>query len=210
MSYIMLDESGDLGFSFEKGSSRHFLITIIFSDSKRRLEKIAKKVHGSLRKQHKRVGVLHAYHEKPVTRRRLLSALKDTDSKILVIVLDKNKVYTKLRDEKIVLYNVIANILLDRLFAKKPLSTDGEITLIASQRETNRFLNQNFKDDLTTQLRDTHQKTIRVEIGIPSKEKSLQVVDFVSWAVFRKYEYGDDTYYDIIKSLIIQESLLFP
>jgi len=35
-------------------------------------------------------------------------------------------------------------------------------------------------------------------------------VDFVSWAIFRKYEKGDFKFYEIIKNKIIDEKLLFP
>jgi len=49
-----------------------------------------------------------------------------------------------------------------------------------------------------------------VVIKTPYEEKSLQAVDFVSWAIFRKYEYGDDSYYDLIKDKIMEENPLFP
>jgi hypothetical protein len=42
------------------------------------------------------------------------------------------------------------------------------------------------------------------------EEKSLQVVDFVSWAIFRKSEYKDKSYYDVIKSKIVGKNPLFP
>jgi hypothetical protein len=51
---------------------------------------------------------------------------------------------------------------------------------------------------------------MEVSIKSPHEEKSLQVVDFVSWAIFRKYEYGDDSYYNLIKNKIAEENPLFP
>lgn len=210
MAYILLDESGDLGFKFDKGSSKFFIVTIIFTNSKRPLEKIARIVHSGLRKKFKKVGVLHAYKEEPVTRTRLLRKLNQQDISILAIILNKRRVYTKLKDEKAVLYNYVANILLDRLFRQKPIPTDKALTLIASLRETNKFLNQNFKDYLRRKIIDNHKLKLNIEIATPAKEKSLQVVDFVSWAIFRKYETGDDTYYNLIKSKIIEEAPLFP
>ena len=41
-------------------------------------------------------------------------------------------------------------------------------------------------------------------------EKGLQAVDFISWAIFRKYERGDFEFYEIIKDKIVDERLLFP
>lgn len=48
------------------------------------------------------------------------------------------------------------------------------------------------------------------ESKTPFEEKTLQAVDFVSWAIFRKYEYADDTFYNIIKNRMVEENPLFP
>ena len=210
MPYILLDESGDLGFSYKKGSSKFFIVTIIFTESKRSLEKIARRVHKTLRKKFMKVGVLHAYKEAPITRQRLLKDLAKTDCGILLVILNKKKVFTKLQDEKSVLYNYVTNILLERLMNKKPIPIDKPITLIAAQRETNKFLNENFKSYLSKQINNNHKISLKVEIATPAEEKSLQVVDFASWAIFRKYEFGDDSYYNLVKVRIIEEAPLFP
>jgi hypothetical protein len=165
MSYILLDESGDLGFSFDKQSSKYFVVTIIFTSNKRRLEKIARTVHKGLSKKYKKkIGVLHAYQEEEMTRRKLLRQLNNTDCAILAIILDKKKMYTKLPGEKTILYNYITNILLDRLFTKNPGPISAPITLIASQRETNRFFNENFKQYLAEQITNNHKIKIGVEL----------------------------------------------
>lgn len=210
VNHILLDESGDLGFKLGRGSSKFFVVTIVFVSSKRTLEKIARIVHRELGKKFKKVGTLHAYQETPVTRTRILRKLNEHDCSILAIVLNKQKVYTNLQDEKPVLYNFVTNILLDRFFKKKPVSLDKPTTLIASRRETNKFLNQNFKDYLQTQTLSNRAVKLNIALSTPAREKSLQVVDFASWAIFRKYEYGDDSYYNLIKSKIIEEAPLFP
>ncbi|MFH1402339.1 MAG: DUF3800 domain-containing protein [Patescibacteria group bacterium] len=212
MSYIFLDESGDLGFNFErKKTSKFFVITFLFVDDKKPIEKVVKKVHSTLkRKFKKKVGVLHATKEKPVTRQRLLKLLREKDCHLMTIYLNKNKVYTKLKNEKQVLYNYVTNILLDRIYTRKIISINKEIKLVASRRETNKFLNDNFKSYLNRQITDLHNGKITISIKKPFEEKSLQAVDFTCWAIFRKYEYGDDSYYNIIKDKIIEESPLFP
>jgi len=206
-----MDESGNLGFDFSKrGTTTFFLVTSLFVMKKRPIEKCVKNTHSGLRKKFKKIGVLHAYHEEPITRKRLLTCLAERNCKIMTIRLNKGKVYTKLQDEKAVLYNYVTNILLDRIFSKKLLSSGGGIEIIASRRETNRFLNQNFQSYLKSQLARNHDIKVRISIKTPSQEKGLQAVDFVSWAIFRKYEYGDSSYYDIIRSKIVEENPLFP
>lgn len=205
-----MDESGNLGFDFtKKGTTSYFLVTFLFAERKRAIEKCVRKVHRGLKKKYKKVGILHAYKEEPVTRRRLLSLLSEKDCKIMTILLNKRKVYTKLQNEKSVLYNYVTNILLDRIFSKRIL-TGASYQIIASRKETNRFLNQNFKFYLSSQVALNHEVDIEIYIKTPSEEKCLQAVDFVSWAIFRKYEYGDESYYKIIKDKIVEENPLFP
>ncbi len=174
------------------------------------VEKCVKKVNSGLRKRYKKVGVLHAYKEEPVIKKRLLSLLTERDCKIMTILLNKKKVYTKLQDEKPVLYNYVTNILLDRIFAKKLLKPDNPVEIIASRKETSKFLNQNFKSYLQSQLAENHKANVTISIKTPAEEKALQAVDFVSWAIFRKYKYKDDTYYNIISKNILEENPLFP
>ncbi len=212
MSYIFLDESGDLGFDFtKKRTTKYFVITLLYVHEKRKLEKLVKVIHIGLSKSHKRkINHLHANKEKHITRMRLLKLLAEKEINIMAIYLNKEKVYTKLRNEKEVLYNYVTNILLDRIYSKKLVPKDKEINLIASRKETNKFLNKNFQDYLSKQVLKSFDCKLNVTIKTPYEEKSLQAVDFASWAIFRKYEFHDETYYNIIKRRIIEENALFP
>lgn len=117
MTFVFLDESGDLGFDFsKKRTSKLFVITLLFSTEKKHLEKCVKKTFRAIRKKHHKTGILHAFKETPATRRRLLGCLCQKDCAIFTIYLNKKKVYSKLQDEKSVLYNYVTNILLDRKY----------------------------------------------------------------------------------------------
>jgi hypothetical protein len=212
MSYIFLDESGDLGFNFDKlKTTKYFIITFLFIDRKRPIEKIIRSVHASLRKKYKmRDGTIHAYKEEPSTCTRVCRKLAENHIKVMTIYLNKKKVFTKLQNEKAVLYNYVTNILIDRIMSKRLVNKKEAIFLIASRRETNKFLNLNFKNYLENQVAANHNINLTIEIKTPSEEKGLQAVDMLSWAIFRKYEYGDDSYYNIIKDVIIEENPLFP
>lgn len=212
MSYIFLDESGDLGFDFSKNkTSKNFIITLLFTKDKSVLEKIVKKIFKGFNKKELQShnGTLHAYKEKPKTKIKLLKDFVEKDcGDIITIYLNKDKVYTNLQNEKAVLYNYVTNILLDRVFTKKLIPTDEKINIVASRRETSKFLNENFKNYISMQL-SKHKANIEVIIATPSKEKGLQVVDTLSWSIFRKQEHSDDIYYNIIKSKIIEENPLY-
>lgn len=206
-----MDESGCLGFDFKKAAtSQYFVITFLFAENKRHLEKIIRSIFKNMdeksRKRH--CGVLHASKETPEIRFKLLNQLQQKSGvHIMVIRLNKKKVYTHLQDEKSVLYNYITNILLDRIINKKIIFPIGSIRFIASRRETNKFLNMNFKSYLERQVKG--KLNIEIAIDTPAHEKCLQVVDCVSWSVFRYYEKNDDTYYNTIKHLIVEDNSLF-
>ena len=212
MVYIFLDESGDLGFDFNKPkTTKFFVITILFASSKRPIEKCVRLVHRGLRRKYKKIhSVLHAVEEEPATRQRMLNKLSEKDCAIMAIYLNKRRVYTKLQNEKAVLYNYVANILLDRIITKRLIPKAEPVCLIASKRETNKFLNENFRNYLKEEAKNTHKLDVHMEIKMPAEEKALQAVDFVSWAIFRRLEYGDNRYYNLIKNKIVEENPLFP
>jgi hypothetical protein len=207
-----MDESGDLGFDFtKKRTSRYFVVSFIFTVNPRSLDKIVKKTFAGFKKTEVKShrGTLHCYKEKPTTRLRLLNALVRTETTVFTLKLDKTKVYTRLHDEKHVLYNYIVNILLDRMISKKLVPLDQRIRFVASKRETSKFLNENFTNYINSQVASNHKIDIVTEIVKPAEEKGLQVVDFVVWSFFRKYEHQDSSYADVLSSITIEEGGLF-
>ncbi len=212
MGYIYMDESGCLGFDFTKRkTSTHFIVTFLFVPNQNRIHKIVSKTFRSLPKREIKghCGVLHASKAHPHTRMRLLTLLsQEKEVSIMTIRLNKRKVYTRLQDEKTVLYNYITNILLDRIITRKLIATHEPITLVASRRETNRFLNENFRNYLESQL-SQKVPAINVRIAPADSEKGLQAADFASWAIFRHYEHNDPSYRDVIRALIVEDSPLF-
>lgn len=192
-------------------TTKYFIITLLYTAQKKDIEKAVKKVHAGLSKNYKhKINYLHANKEKPATKNRLLKLLVEKEINIMVIYLNKRKVYTKLQNEKDVLYNYVTNILLDRILTKKLVAEETDILLVASRKETNKFLNNNFKEYLSRQVKNNFKRNLKIEIKTPYEEKVLQAVDFVSWAIFRKYEYGDSSFYDLIQTKIVEENALFP
>lgn len=50
---------------------------------------------------------------------------------------------------------------------------------------------------------------VYVEVKTPNEERCLQAVDFISWAIFRKHEYKDSQYFNLIKNIIVEEGWLY-
>jgi len=118
MLYIFLDESGDLGFNMTKSrTSKFFIVTMVCTDQKRIADRIISRTFKSLplsvRKSHS--GVMHCIKEKDKTRELLFSLFAQTNGQIYSIILDKRNIYAKLKDEKHILYNLICNVLLNKI-----------------------------------------------------------------------------------------------
>jgi len=209
MAYIYMDESGDLGFDFaKKGTSRYFVTTCLITQNKRALERIVRKLfHVFPAKERRRhTGVLHAHKEHPKTLHKALHLLSETDVKIVAIYLDKRHVKAEFQSEKHSLYNHMATAMLRRIFNKKLIQHNEQVWLIASRRETSKHLNAAFRLTLQSEMRNNYKLNILVGIRPPTEDKSLQIIDLVSWSIFRKYEFSDGRYYDIVKSKIVDES----
>lgn len=205
-NYIFMDESGDLGFS--KKSSQWFMFTLAITNDKRSLERVTKKVWKPLKQKHKKLGELHAYHADGVTRTRMLQKLSEiNDLRILCIILNKEKVYIDLQNQKNYLYNYTANILLERLH-KKGVIDGGNVELHIDRKDTKKSITENFLNYLENSM-TKRGSDMKVTMHTSHENKSIQAVDFLSWAIFRKYELGDFEYYELIKEKIIDERLLF-
>ncbi len=216
MAYIYMDESGDLWFDWKKSkTSKYFVVSFLFIGdevTRNNTEKIVNKIFRLFQPKERlhHAPVLHAHKETPKTRTKTLGLIASKDVSVLSIYLNKKNVYTRLHDEKHLLYNYIVNILLDRLMKKKIIPLSGKIHFIAAQRETNKFLNENFCAYLENQWKNHKNLDIAVSIRTTHEEKCLQLIDTIAWATYRKYEHDDESYINLINTRIIEENALFP
>ncbi|MCR4277965.1 MAG: DUF3800 domain-containing protein [Candidatus Berkelbacteria bacterium] len=209
MSYIFLDESGDLG--FKKRSSKWFVFTVVLANDPKHLERAVNRTWRPLKKKHRSVGKLHATKEKDVTRKRLLTSIgKIEDLQILSIALDKSKVHIDLQSQKHFLYNYTANLLLELLYSQKVVDGGEVIELFVDRKDTKKELQENFVRYLMDSFGKMGKGEVSITLHTSHQNKSLQAVDFVAWAVFQKYERKITKFYDLVESKIVVERLVYP
>ena len=203
MTYIYVDESGDLGFDFSKGgASEKFSIAFLITNNRQSINALVKKTFLSLPPAIKRKfdGVLHAKKEKSSTVKRLLKKLSSKDIYIASICLDKRKMLVTTNQNDLYAYMLIS--LINRLYSDDVFKDSQKINLVVSQRHTNKHLNERFFETLVA---SEHGTQFTVNIVKPASDKCLQAVDFVSWALWQKYEKNDSTYSDLFSDRIICE-----
>ncbi|MCK5474513.1 MAG: DUF3800 domain-containing protein [Candidatus Aenigmarchaeota archaeon] len=203
---LFLDESGDMGFNFDKGSSKCFVIAVVVTNNDKQLSKCIKKVRTKhLQKKMREKPELKANNSSHSVRRRVLELVKETNAEIHYIVVNKQAVYEYLRTTKAKkkLYNFIAGIILKDIGVMlSDDATNNEIQLVADKRETNVFASKDFEQYILKLLRASG---IKATVSQYSSQNTpcLQTTDFVCFAIFKKYEKNYDFYYNIIEDRIV-------
>ena len=122
-----------------------------------------------------------------------------TNSEVFAIILDKSKVYEYLKDKKNKLYNYISNLILNECsFDNSP------IKLIVDRSKSKRSLREDFDNYIRNQLIESHSMDkLIIKHENSQNDGCLQVLDFISWAIFRNYEYQDPSFMELIKDKIV-------
>lgn len=155
MAYIFMDESWDLWFD-KQWSSKYFVVTFLFQNDQKTSDSVIKNLFHRLKgkKVKIRSWVFHCCKESEENIQKALTLIKDKKLSCMALILNKEKVYTRLQNEKHILYNWVVNLLIGVLVTKNILPQDEKIFFIASRRETNKTLNENFISYLSSQNKD--------------------------------------------------------
>jgi hypothetical protein len=203
--FIYLDESGDLGFDFQKRkTTKTFVITLLICSTESSRREFAKAVKRTLKNKLNR--------KKKKT--RIISELKGTDTTIGVkkyffrniksnrwaiysLVLNKVRVEPHLRTKigKKKLYNFLSRVLLENLNLSK---VQRNVELVVDRCKNKKEV-KDFNQYLINQLEALLPLNTDLNISHLTSQEStgLQAVDLFSWGIFRKYENGDSEWYDI-------------
>lgn len=202
--YVYMDESGDLGFEFDSGSSQYFVITLVVTKDSAALARCMKKAREKvIKKKWHQVSELKANKSSENVINRVLAEFQKVDAQIHYIVVDKKQVFDYLRSQKKRLYNYIAGIIL----GETNLSFD-DITMIVDKRETKLFARDNFDAYIVEKLQRAG-RSAKISHFASSRNASLQTVDHLCWSIFRNYEHHDSRFYAKIQHKITTSKKLW-
>lgn len=211
MTYLYIDESGDLGFG--KNGSDYFILTCVKIDDikvNEDFKRIPKKVRlRKLSKKLKEAAELKFSNSNNEVRVDFLKRASKLNLEIYSVIIKKEFTFKSLQINLPVFYNYLIKILLESPLSKLKNNDHLMICLdrcmSASQRE-------NFENYIKTEFLSIFQKLPKVEVVHESSQQNsaLQVADFVCGAFGYKYNVSKlsnvcDYYTNIIKSKIIIE-----
>ena len=204
MRYCYMDETGNQWEYGKQGNSKYFFIVFLLTKNPNISEQILKKTFKRMLKKwikHKG-GVFHATNELHESRVKILEYAQGKDIRIVACYLNKTNMYGISKDPHL-LYNNMTIKLLKSCIEKSLILKWEKIQLFAARKETNKFLNQQF----INQIHYAMDSLLDIEVFLryPQQEKGLQLVDSFALALFHKYEFCNTELYNLIKEVFLLE-----
>ena len=207
MTYIYLDESGDLGFNFERKISKYFIVASMLihdEETDKKVNRIIKEIRvRKLKKKFKEKSELKFSSTSSIIRKSILKLLSRNDVSIYSIIVNKNKLKEKLMTNKTALYTYLLKMVLRSSFSN---IKDNEVTVIIDA-VIPKLLRDALELEILTENKELlfDVSKIKIEHIGSLHNLGLQVIDFVAGAIFTKYEYQNLEYYNLVKELIKNE-----
>lgn len=199
-----MDESGDLGFEYNKlKTTKKFIITILlcYSNTARKEFKKAaiRTLKNKLNRKTKKSRYITELKGTSTTleiKEYFLRNINNNDWNIYTLALNKVRVEPRLRTKigKKKLYNFLSRVLLEMLPIHR---TERNVELVVDRcknKEEIRDFNQYLINQLEALLPLNTALNISHLTSLESAE--LQAVDLFCWGIFRKYEFNDVAWYN--------------
>ncbi len=196
MSYIYIDESGDLG--TKKGSSKYFIIAAIKVEDSKKLEKIIKKTRRNFKKKMLTSNEIKGGNLPYDLKIKILEKLKNIDYEAFIIVFDKENRYKIGYGDNKKAYDILASRLAKLIKIDKP-------TFIFIDKSKNKQKEiDEFNEIFLKHLNNIQKQPIKIEHADSIHYKGLQMADLISWSTFQNFENNNPEFIDLIKNKTVK------
>lgn len=211
---IFLDESGDLGFDFDKPkTSRKFVIALLVCEGYHATDNIRKAVRRTLKnklnrnKNNKRmIHELKGTNTKLAIKKYFFRQLASEGWQVYTVILNKLRVNEDLQQPraKKKLYNFLARFIIEKI----DLSNARTAVTLIIDRSKNKEEVKDFNRYVENQLEALLPLNVPLHIYHERSHENvgLQAVDLFCWGIFRKYEKGERDWYDTYSRSIVFET----
>ncbi|OYZ31036.1 MAG: hypothetical protein B7Y30_12085 [Campylobacterales bacterium 16-40-21] len=159
------------------------------------------------------IEAFHACEDNKYIRQKMFETISTFTKEAVQVysyILEKPKVHPEKRKERSIFYvdNLMFAItqLLDKIHINRNfiIITD-RLPVLANKNAQIKALKKGIKQYLKTNGKDLRY-TIHHHCSASSS--NLQIIDYIGWAVNRKYEHGDPSYYEMIKQYLLEEEVM--
>lgn len=189
-TYIFLDESGDLGFNFQRQTSRYFTITLLVVHGKDNARKLRKATEKTLKRKLNPKPTKRTIHELKATNTTLpikqyfYEQVREIPFNICSRTLDKLR-YQGNFSSKEELYNFLTYQALTDVF---DMYNNHNLIQLTLDKSKNKLGIEMFDEFIISSF---PQYSFNITHVRSQKEYALQVCDMFCGGVFRKYEKGE-------------------
>lgn len=196
MSYIYIDESGDLG--TKEASSKYFVMAAVKVENSKKLENIIKKTRRDFKKKMLTSNEVKGGNLPYELKIKILEKLKNMDYEVFIIVFDKENRYKIGYGDNKKAYDILASRLAKLINIDKP-------TFIFIDKSKNKQEEiDNFNEFFLNNLNNIKKQPITIEHADSMHYKGLQMADLISWSTFQNFENDNPEFLDIIKNKVVK------
>ncbi|MEK6982500.1 MAG: DUF3800 domain-containing protein [Candidatus Micrarchaeota archaeon] len=196
VEYIFVDESGDLG----PLGSKYFIVVAVSTHSPIELKRIIKRARERiLKKKLRELPEIKANNSNAQIRNFVLTKVALCDCFISILAIPKTKIRDTYFQDKEKLYSLLCGFLFEHISLNA-----GKVEITIDKKHSNRLLQEDFNQYIKSKIAN-RVADFRIRHLESFCSGELQAVDFVAWAVHRKFTYNDLTYYELIKNKIRNE-----
>jgi hypothetical protein len=203
--HVYGDEGGDLVFKPPgSGVSRYFVIGTVALGADCSIGHRLLDLRRTLAWEGLSLPEFHAANDKQHVRDRVYALLTDADLRFDVTILDKRKAREDVRSDPLYFYKLAWYLHL-KYVAPRIVGPYDELMVVASSLQISKK-----KAAVARTVREVVEQvsptaTSRTGFLPAMSDPCLQIADYMTWAVQRKYELGDHRSYDLIGSKIASE-----
>ncbi|QKF73000.1 hypothetical protein AFAEC_0825 [Aliarcobacter faecis] len=215
--YIFVDEAGD--FDFSSNGSKHYLFTFLVKKRPFNLHEYIASYRYSLLERNldplveKRLDIeaFHACEDNNYIKNELFNIISTFDEnsvKAYSYILEKPKVNPEKRNHKDRFYIDNLSFAIQKLLGELNINKNFIIITDRLPVQSNKnkqigALKKGIKEYLKSKNLD---KQLRYDIfhHCSASSTNLQIADYICWAIFRKFERNDETYYKRIEKYLIK------
>lgn len=203
--YIYVDESGDLGFTKKSGS--FFVVALVKINNPKQVEIWMRRIKSrKLSKKERKLNEAKAAIASEKLKEYFYNHFSDLDFRINLIIINKTKIPSRIKREQGLIYLHMIKEGMTKL-----VKNNNEPILITIDRRhfqklTKEAFNTSLKEYLIIHCGSKSQ--INIHHIDSATNNILQFVDFIVYAVGKKYNTDDLHWYNYLKKFIIEETII--
>ena len=186
MTYLIIDESGDLG----KNGSKYFIILGILIENEKELDKIIKSLRrNKFKKTLSKVREIKGTKCSSTIIKQILRKINNLNIKTYCIVLNKDEFPIK---NKNYVYDCLAGVLAEQI------KIDSSLIVRIDKSKSNEKEISDFNKLFREKLNINNEFKVEIHHSLSHKYKSIQIADVLAWSYFQKFEKNNPEFVDLI------------